>query len=134
MFGERSVPVFIINGFLEGGKTTFIKSAIIQDPKMQKQKILLVVCEEGEIEYDALPENVVMYNIESKDEIASDTCGKLREKYRPTVVVIEYNGVWGMQLLYDTPLPRTWAIADQMTIIDGETFPAYFANMKSIFA
>lgn len=134
MFGERSIPVFVINGFLEAGKTSFIKSAIIQDPKMRKQKILLVVCEEGEVEYDDIPENVVLYSVESKDDIASDTFGKLREKYRPTVVVVEYNGVWGMQRLYDTPLPRSWAIADQMTIIDGETFSSYFSNMKSIFA
>ena len=133
MFGERSVPVFIINGFLEGGKTTFVKNAIIKDPKMQQQKMLVIVCEEGEVEYDDLPENVIVHTIENKEDVASDTFGKLREKYRPTVVVIEYNGVWGMQQLYKTPLPRTWKLADQMTIVDAETFKSYFSNMKSIF-
>ncbi len=134
MLGEKLVPVYIINGFLESGKTTFIKNAILADPKMQKETILVIVCEEGEIEYDDVPGNVAVYNIDEKENVASDTFGKLREKYRPTFVVIEYNGVWGMQQLYQTPLPRAWRIADQMTIVDGETFGSYFANMKSIFA
>jgi uncharacterized membrane protein YcgQ (UPF0703/DUF1980 family) len=134
MFAERNVPVYIINGFLESGKTTFIQNAILKDPKMSKEKILVVVCEEGEVEYDAMPDNVVIYNIEDKENVASDTFGKLREKYHPTFVVIEYNGVWGMQTIYQTIMPRSWKLADQMTIIDGETFSSYFANMKGIFA
>lgn len=134
MLGERAVPVYIINGFLESGKTTFISGAILADPKMAREKILVVVCEEGEVEYENLPENVCVAVIDDKESVASDTFGKLREKYRPTFVVIEYNGVWGMQKLYQTPLPRSWRIADQMTIVDGTSFESYFSNMKSIFA
>lgn len=131
---SRKVPVFIINGFLESGKTTFIKNAIIKDPKMKKEKVLLVVCEEGEIEYENLPENMKVAVIEDKEDVRSDTFGKMNEKYKPTFVIIEYNGVWGMQTLYQTPMPAAWRLADQMTIIDATTFEGYFNNMKSIFA
>ncbi|MCD8049705.1 MAG: GTPase [Clostridia bacterium] len=134
MFAERNVPVFIINGFLESGKSTFIQNAIIRDPKMLKEKVLVIVCEEGEVEYDDVPPSVIIYNIDKKEQIASDVFAKLREKYRPTYVIIEYNGVWGMQQLYNTPLPKAWKFADQLTIVDGETFTSYYANMKSIFA
>lgn len=134
MFGQRKVPVFIINGFLESGKTTFIKNAIIKDPKMKNEKVLLVVCEEGEIEYENLPDNMKVHVIEEKEDVRSDVFGKLNEKYKPTFVIIEYNGVWGMQTLYQTPMPKTWGLADQMTIVDATTFENYFNNMKSIFA
>ena len=39
------VPVFLINGFLESGKTTLIKNVIEHDSKLQKLNTLLVVCE-----------------------------------------------------------------------------------------
>ncbi len=134
MFGTRKVPVFIINGFLEAGKTTFIKNAIVKDPKMQREKVLLVVCEEGEVEYENLPDNMKVHVIEDKEDVRSDVFGKLNEKYKPTFVIIEYNGIWGMQKLYQTPMPKTWGLADQMTIVDATTFESYFNNMKSIFA
>lgn len=134
MFGARKVPVFIINGFLESGKTTFIKNAIIRDPKMKKEKVLLVVCEEGEVEYENLPDNMKVHVIEDKEDVRSDVFGKLNEKYKPTFVIIEYNGVWGMQTLYQTPMPSAWRLADQISIVDAITFESYFNNMKSIFA
>lgn len=134
MFGAKKVPVFIINGFLESGKTTFIKNAIIKDPKMQKEKVLVIACEEGEVEYENLPDNMKVHVIDDKEDVRSDVFGKLNEKYKPTFVVIEYNSVWGMQTLYQTPMPKSWGLADQMTIIDATTFESYFNNMKSIFA
>ncbi|MGM9550638.1 MAG: GTP-binding protein [Clostridia bacterium] len=134
MFGEKKVPVFIINGFLESGKTTFIQNAIIRDPKMQKERVVIVVCEEGEVEYDSLPENIHLHVIDEKENVTSDVFGKLNEKYKPTMVIFEYNGVWGMQTLYSVPMPRTWRLVEQITVIDATTFESYFNNMKSIFA
>lgn len=134
MFGEKKVPVFVINGFLEGGKTTFIQNAIIRDPKMEKERVVIVVCEEGETEFDNLPDNIHIHVIDDKEDIRSDVFGKLNEKYKPTMVIFEYNGVWGMQTLYQTPMPKAWRLVDQITVIDATTFESYFNNMKSIFA
>lgn len=134
MFGQRKVPVFIINGFLEGGKTTFIQNAIIRDPKMAKERVVLIVCEEGEVEYDSLPDNIHVHVIDDKEHCTSDVFGKLNEKYKPTYVIIEYNGVWGMQTIYQVPMPKSWKLVDQITVIDATTFEGYFNNMKSIFA
>ena len=42
------IPVYLINGFLESGKTTFIKTTL-EDPEfINGDRILLLVCEEGE--------------------------------------------------------------------------------------
>ena len=46
------VPVFLITGFLEGGKTTFVKE-IFNDPEFAEgEKITLIVCENGIEEYE----------------------------------------------------------------------------------
>ena len=45
-------PVYIINGFLESGKTEFISYTLSQPYFQTRGTTLLILCEEGEIEYD----------------------------------------------------------------------------------
>ena len=45
-------PVYIITGFLESGKTEFINFTLGQPYFQVKGKTLLILCEEGEVEYD----------------------------------------------------------------------------------
>lgn len=134
MADKRKGPVFVINGFLESGKTTFIRNAILRDPNILKEQVLIIVCEEGETEYDSLPKNIDVYTIDEKDKLTSNVFTGLCKNYEPTYVIIEYNGVWGMQTLYNTKMPYEWALAQQITIIDAKTFESYFSNMKSVFA
>jgi len=133
IFGKK-VPVFIINGFLESGKTTFVINAIIRDPGIQNERVLIIQCEEGETEYCALPDNIKIHTFEEKEDFTDDALNGLCKKFKPTFVIIEYNGVWGMQKLYDLKLPSNWLTAQQITVIDAQTFETYFSNMKSIFA
>ena len=49
---EERMPLFLINGFLEAGKTEFIKFTMDQDYFKTEGKTLLIVCEEGEEEYE----------------------------------------------------------------------------------
>ena len=46
------IPIYMINGFLDSGKTEFIQYTLSQPYFRSKAKTLLLVCEEGEIEYD----------------------------------------------------------------------------------
>ncbi|MBQ9940225.1 MAG: GTPase [Clostridia bacterium] len=134
MSKKMPTAVFIINGFLESGKTTFIKNAIIKDPEIKKEKVLIVCCEEGEEEYTGLADNVTVHTVEDETELTVDMLEVLNEKYSPTYVIIEYNGVWEMQSLYRVKLPDNWRLAEQITVIDALTFDEYFQNMKSIFS
>ena len=43
-------PVYIINGFLESGKTEFITYTLSQPYFQIRGKTLLIVCEEGEVD------------------------------------------------------------------------------------
>ena len=44
---NRMKPVYVINGFLESGKTEFISFTLAQPYFQIKGKTLLIVCEEG---------------------------------------------------------------------------------------
>ena len=48
----KEIPVYLFVGFLESGKTKFIQETL-EDPQFDSgDKTLLLVCEEGEEEYD----------------------------------------------------------------------------------
>ena len=44
---EDVMPVFLINGFLEAGKTQFLEFTMDQEYFQTEGKTLLIVCEEG---------------------------------------------------------------------------------------
>ena len=46
------VPIYLVTGFLESGKTTFLDFTLQQDYFAIDGKTLLILCEEGEEEYD----------------------------------------------------------------------------------
>ena len=46
------MPLFLINGFLEAGKTQFLQFTMEQDYFQTDGKTLLIICEEGDTEYD----------------------------------------------------------------------------------
>ncbi len=127
-----AVPVFLINGFLESGKTSFINNAILSDPEVQKTRTLVIMCEEGEIEINE-QKNLFIYKVDSKDFLTEALFSNLRKKYNPDRVIIEFNCMWGMDALYDLRLPKNWRYAEQLTLIDSTTFEGYYNNMRNIF-
>ena len=48
----NKVPVYLVNGFLESGKTAFIQETLSDPYFSDGGKTLLIACEEGEEEYD----------------------------------------------------------------------------------
>jgi len=127
------IPVFVINGFLESGKTTLIKDVISSNFGSQKGRTLLVVCEEGEVEYDddfLKKYNVDLLSVESQDKMTKDWFDKMDKIYEPARVVIEFNSFYKFDLL---DLPYGYVLGQTITLIDATTFNIYFNNMKQIF-
>ena len=127
-------PVYIINGFLESGKTEFIVYTLAQPYVQLKGKTLLVLCEEGEIEYDEKllkDSNTVLELIEEEEDFTPSALMELDKKYKPERIIIEYNGMWNFK---NMKLPWHWSIEQQITCIDASTFPMYYTNMKSLLA
>ena len=129
------VPIFLITGFLEGGKTTFIKE-IFKDPEFaQGEKITLIVCENGieECENDILKENnVTVVHINNKEELTDSFLKDCSKEHKPTKVIIEYNGMWEYDIVANLEFPEGWEIAQVITPIDASTFEGYMGNMKSL--
>ena len=127
-------PVFVINGFLESGKTEFIVYTLAQPYFRTKGRTLLLVCEEGEVEYDnelLSKSNTDMVLIESREDFNNDRLSELEKKYRPERVIIEWNGMWNYK---EFALPFGWRVEQQITTIDAGTFVNYYTNMRSLLA
>lgn len=127
-------PVYMINGFLESGKTEFISFTLAQPYFQAKGKTLLIVCEEGENEYDEellKKSRTELELIEDEAEFTPENLTNLEKKYKPERIIIEYNGMWNYK---NAKLPWYWKIEQQITIIDGSTFPMYYTNMRSLLA
>ena len=129
---EDVMPVFLINGFLEGGKTEFIRFTMQQEYFKTEGKTLLIVCEEGDTEYDEKKLKKHQTAVVYVDELSKLTPAYLNELeviYRPERVLLEWNGMWNQDEL---KLPDDWNIYQQITIIDGSTFDLYIQNMKPL--
>ena len=50
---EYKTPIYLVTGFLESGKTSLIKNMLEDEDFSAGERTLLIVCEEGEEEYDA---------------------------------------------------------------------------------
>ncbi len=127
-------PVYIINGFLDAGKTDFFRYTIAQPYFRTKGKTLLIVCEEGENDYeDKLLKNTntIVEFIEDEEDFNPDALIKLDAKYSPERILVEYNGMWNYKNMV---LPVMWNLEQQITVIDASSFELYFNNMKSLLA
>jgi len=130
----RMKPVYIINGFLESGKTEFITYTLDQEYFQIKGKTLIILCEEGEEEYEPAllsRSNSVLELIEQEEDFTPENLLELEKKHRPERIIIEYNGMWNFK---NMKLPWHWRVEQQITTIDASTFSMYFTNMKSLLA
>lgn len=127
-------PVYIINGFLESGKSEFITYTLEQPYFHCKGTTLILLCEEGEIEYDEkliAKTNSVIEIVEEEEDFTPDYMMEMEKKYKPERIIIEYNGMWNFKNL---KLPWHWKVEQQITTIDASTFPMYYTNMRSLLA
>lgn len=127
-------PVFIINGFLESGKSEFINYTLAQPYFKTKGRTLLILCEEGEVEYD--PNLLVktatdLVLLDDIEDFNADKLMSLENTYKPERIIIEWNGMWDFRQM---KLPNLWKIEQQITTIDASTFVTYYSNMRSLLA
>lgn len=129
------VPVYLFTGFLESGKTTFIKEILKDEDFVTNENSLLILCEEGveELEkYELEKANTTVIIINSEDELTPELIRIQIEKCKADRVLIEFNGMWDFDNLYDSVLPKGCEIAQVVCTIDASTFSSYMSNMGSI--
>lgn len=132
---RRIVPVYVVLGFLESGKSTLINSMFEDDDFSRGVKSLIISCEEGEVEYDGDLLNdydSTFVQLEEKEEFTIEKLRELDAQYKPDRIILEYNSVWGTDYLGGTPMPEDWRVAQIITMVDATTYENYMTNMRQL--
>ncbi|MBQ8381185.1 MAG: hypothetical protein IJY18_04750 [Clostridia bacterium] len=128
------IPIYLFTGFLEAGKTSFIKETMNDENfNDKKRKYLIIQCEEGEEEL--LPEdfgdNVSVCRFEREDDIVAERLIARQKRAKADVIIIEYNGMWTLDKLYNA-LPDNFLVYQEILVADSTTIGAYNANMRQL--
>ena len=128
------LPVYLFTGFLEGGKTHIIQESMEDQKFNSGEKTMIIQCEEGVDELDPTRfygQNVYLEQIENEADFTKENLLAMAKKHRLDRVVIEYNGMWLLNTLYEN-LPDNWVIYQEMMFADANTFLSYNANMRQL--
>ena len=128
------MPVYLFTGFLESGKTKFIQETLEDKRFCNKEKTLLLVCEEGEEEYSPeqfATDTVVIRVLEGQEQLTNENLAKWAQETKADRVVIEYNGMWLLDALY-AAMPEGWVVYQEFMFADAGTFLSYNGNMRQL--
>lgn len=132
---DQEVPVYLFTGFLEAGKTRFIQETL-EDERFNtdEESTLLLLCEEGEEEYDPSTfsgKKVFIEPIEQESDLSPKNLDRLLKKHACSRAVVEYNGMWNIDVLYQN-MPENWLIYQEFFFVDARTFLPYNANLRNL--
>lgn len=131
---KYEIPVYLFTGFLDGGKTSYIQKAL-QDPEFcGRERILLLVCEEGAEDFDKTrfcSEQITIDVLTDEETVSRQTLETLVETHQPDKVLIEYNGMWHLKRLKEA-MPKNWTIYQEFFLVDSSSFLMYNANMRQL--
>ena len=131
MPSREPIPVYVFTGFLESGKTQFIKEILADPGFTENERTALLLCEEGLEEYDEremLRLGTAIVPIESPDRLTPNILKRVEQKYDPDRILVEYNGMWKLDDLI-AAFPARWELYQIVTTVDASTFELYSANM-----
>ena len=133
MNNRNDLPVYLFTGFLESGKSTMIIDTLKDKNFNAGERFLVIICEEGEVEYDPteFEGNVSVAYIEKESDLTTAKLTELEKKYDPERILVEYNGMWMINDFYQN-MPERWMVYQEMTFADANTFLSYNANMRQL--
>ena len=130
----KDIPVYLFTGFLGAGKTTFIQDILSSEEFNEGENTLLLLCEEGEVEYEpdkfCFP-NVMVAAIDEEKDLTRQTLAKLAKESKAERVIVEYNGMWMLESLFRN-MPKEWIIYQEVTFADATTFLMFNQNMRQL--
>lgn len=137
MVDNARVVVYLVNGFLEAGKTQFLNQTLEQEYFKVDGKTVLIRLEEGVEEYDEKllkRTNTILMTVDDPEEITKDFLNGIDILYNPERVIFECNGMYPVSKMEALDVPKGWGLVQEITIVDATTFDMYVTNMKSLFA
>ncbi len=130
------LPVYLMTGFLESGKTSFILDTINDKEFSRGERTLIIACEEGEVEYDEkilkASRSEVEY-LENEEDFNPENLSALVAKHKPTRVILEYNGMWSLRTMAQQA-PKEWLFYQVFMFVDHSRFEMYMNNMRQLLS
>jgi uncharacterized membrane protein YcgQ (UPF0703/DUF1980 family) len=130
---EEYVVVFVFTGFLEGGKTHFIKNEWLREDIFHDgSKTVIIQCEEGVEEFNEWElnkSNISLIKLDDTSKFNEQFLKDIDSKYHPNNVIIEKGSMQSVEDMFSFDYPENWQIADIITNIDASTFDMYSKNM-----
>ena len=134
MSKTKDIPVYLFTGFLEAGKTKFIQETLEDKRFCNGEKTLLLICEEGEEEYapDQFADGSVFIQVvEDQSGLTAEKLDEYLRKAGAVRVVVEYNGMWMLDALYNA-MPESWMVYQEFMFADAGSFLTYNSNMRQL--
>lgn len=132
---DMEIPVYLFSGFMDSGKSSLIRETLVEGDFGEGGRTLLILCEDGEVEFEEAELERVNAKMVMIEEETSFTPAKLKElqlAYQPDQVFIEYNGTWQMATFLEMDLPKDWILVQSLATVDATTFEMYLANMRAM--
>ena len=134
----NEIPVYMFYGFMDSGKTSMIRETLFDNGFADDiDRFLLIVCEDGDEEYDEKALNAIggtLVMIDKQEDFNVENLQKLTDAYKPEAVFVEYNGTWEVGPVYEMDGPKDWVIVQAITTVDATTFEMYMKNMRTMMS
>ncbi|MCR4956219.1 MAG: GTPase [Lachnospiraceae bacterium] len=131
----ETIAVYLFTGFMDSGKTSLIKETLVENGFGIGNKNLIIVCEDGEEEYDeeALSKmNTDLVFVEEEEDFNTEFIETCVKDHKPDNIFIEYNGTWEVASVIEDVLPKSCELVQVLTTVDSTTFNTYLTNMRAI--
>ena len=128
------IPVYLFTGFMDAGKTRFIQETLEDKRFDTGERTLLIVCEEGEEEYapdQFVGKKVMMRKAEREEDFTEDLLKQWEVDTGAERVLIEWNGMWMLDTLYQA-MPERWIVAQEFMFAEAGSFLLYNTNMRQL--
>ncbi len=127
--------IYLIGGFFESGKTTFVNRVLQTEDFKDGKKTVLICCEQGIVQYDRRilkRSNTTLVTISDEEELRTTLFRDILKQHSPDRIIIEYNGTWEIGRFLRLRLPERWGVKRIITLADTDTFQLYMSNMGNI--
>ena len=134
---NNEIPVYVFMGFLGSGKTKFATETLVDNGFTEGKSTLLLVAEEGELEYDKAQLEALNIHLEfvDDDNLTEEHLLELSAKYKPENVMLEYNLTSDGSFLFSVALVIIILPTAVITAIQSKTMirTSFFPAVVSLY-
>ena len=131
---RAEIGVYVFAGFLEGGKTSYIRSLLSGPGVPEDMRPLVLQTEEGIEELEPIPGlAMTVRQITELEEITPERLLALEDDSRCNTILLELNGMWQEADVF-ARFPENWIPFRKFVLADAGTFLTYNANMRALAA